>query len=453
MRRRGGSFSAIRGLILGSAVLLCTVAATAQHQNDGGSVGGGMNGSISGSNRPTGFVEEDSLKGFHQTMALQASGEQIGEFQVLIKNVEVAQAELKSFAQQLQNSQGAPESSRREALNRALEAARTTARKFQEDLAPAQKAALKDLLKRLAKSDADLDLDQKRLDQAFDAKAAAPELASHAVALDKALADFYGLHLALGRELSITLVSGQDLAFTLPTVRTPARIENLSIPVTVSGVLSQTAAQADRRTFHLALTTDLTDLQQNIEDLLRAQLDSFDSCGQRVSIRQAALTPASPATLLTVRLHFERWMCPRSSGLQIASELAEGDGTVEIKLTAAIQNPEKETQKLVVTPALGHVNATGMLGELLRSGQLGEDLKNAAAQALRSAAHAGTDFSTVLPSAVRNSASLQTAKFREVGAGGVAVVLEGQVEISNEQADQLARQLNQTLSAERAPAQ
>ena len=80
-------------------------------------------------------------------------------------------------------------------------------------------------------------------------------------------------------------------------------------------------------------------------------------------------------------------------------------------------------------------------------------MKNAAAQSVRSAAHAGTDFSTVLPSTVQNSASLQTARFREVGAVGLAVVLEGQVEISNEQADQLARQLNQTLSAERAPAQ
>jgi hypothetical protein len=37
--------------------------------------------------------------------------------------------------------------------------------------------------------------------------------------------------------------------------------------------------------------------------------------------------------------------------------------------------------------------------------------------------------------------------------GGLSVVLDGQVEISNEQADQLASQLNQTLSAQPAPAQ
>jgi hypothetical protein len=54
---------------------------------------------------------------------------------------------------------------------------------------------------------------------------------------------------------------------------------------------------------------------------------------------------------------------------------------------------------------------------------------------------------------VQNSATLQSAKFRDLGVGGLSVVLEGQVEISNEQANQLASQLNQTLSAQQAPAQ
>jgi hypothetical protein len=84
---------------------------------------------------------------------------------------------------------------------------------------------------------------------------------------------------------------------------------------------------------------------------------------------------------------------------------------------------------------------------------LGEDLQNKVAQSVLSAARVGTDFKVALPPAVQNSATLQSAKFRDLGVGGLSVVLEGQVEISNEQANQLASQLNQTLSAQQAPAQ
>jgi len=54
---------------------------------------------------------------------------------------------------------------------------------------------------------------------------------------------------------------------------------------------------------------------------------------------------------------------------------------------------------------------------------------------------------------VQNSAAIQSAKFQNTGAGGLSVVLAGQVEISNEQADQLASQLNQALSARGTQAQ
>ena len=251
--------------------------------------------------------------------------------------------------------------------------------------------------------------------------------------------------------MSISLASGQDLAFTLPQVKSPVSMQNLTIPVTVSGALSQISAQGSRRIFKLELISDLTELQQNITDLLRSQLDSSETCGQRVFIQQASLTPAAPASLLVVRLHFERWMCLRNSGQPTSTELAESDGTVEIRLTAAIDKEKPNT--LVVRAALGRIDASGMLSDVLQSGALGEDLQNRAAQLVLSAGRAGTDFKIALPSAVRNSATIHSAKFQDLGVGGLSVVIDGQVEISNEQADQLASQLNQTLSAQQAPAQ
>ena len=447
MFRRRISFSTVIRLALGSALLAVPMAATAQRHGGGSSMGTGGGGGLSGYSRPDGVDEKDSLKDFHQALALQATSQQIADFQIIIKSIEAAQAQLHVWLQSLLKESGSPEASGREVLDRALENARSGSRKFQEDFSPAQKAGLREIAKRLAKADAELDQEQRRLDQGAEAKEPSSEITPLAESLDKALTDFYNEQLALGGEMSITLANGQDLAFTLPAVRKPVRIENLTIPVTVSGLLSQTAVAGNQRTFKLELLSDLSELQQNIAELLRAQLDTSENCGQRVSIREARLTPATPASLLIVRLHFERWMC--APGQPISTELSEGDGTVEIKLFAAI---EKENA-LTLKPAFSRIDANGMLGDQLRSGSLGEDLQAKAAQLVLSAARAGSDFKVALPPALQNSATIQTAKFREVGVGGLCVVLGGQVEISHEQANQLASQLNQTLSAQRAPAQ
>jgi hypothetical protein len=441
-------FSAINGLILGSVLLSCSTAVNAQRHGGHGMAGGS---GISGISRPTGLDEKDSLKDFHQVLALQATSQQVADFQGLIKSTETAQAEVQAFLQQLRKENGAADSGRRETLDQALENARIGNKRFLEGFSAAQKAGLKNIAKRLAKADIDIDQEQKVLDQSLEAKVAAPAITPHAESLDKELTDFYNEQLALGREMSITLATGQDLAFTLPQVKSPVSVQNFTFPVTVSGFLSQIAAQGSQRIFKLELIADLTELQQNITNLLRAQLDSFETCGQRVSIQQASLTPAAPASLLVVRLHFERWMGLRNSGQPTSTELAESEGTVEIKLTATIEKEKPNT--LVVRAALGRIDASGMLSDVLQSGTLGEDLRDRAAQSVLSAGRAGTDFIIALPPALRTSATIQSAKFRDLGVAGLSVVLDGQVEISNEQADQLASQLNQALSAQQAPAQ
>ena len=96
MLRRGISFSTVNGLILACILLFCSVTATAQHHGGGGMAAGG--GGISGISRPTGVDEKDSLKDFHQALALQATSQQFAEFQAMVKSTEAAQAELQSFS-------------------------------------------------------------------------------------------------------------------------------------------------------------------------------------------------------------------------------------------------------------------------------------------------------------------------------------------------------------------
>jgi hypothetical protein len=440
---RGISISISNPLILACLLMACPLVATAQRHGGGGSnLGGGINGNVSGNNRPTGLDEKDSLKDFHEALAVQASGQQVTEFQALLKSTEAAQAELQAFLQPLR--QTAAEPARRDALDPAIENARNGNKKFQEGFSEAQKAGLKDISKRLAKADSDLEQEEKKLDQSLDLKLATAELVGRAESLDKALTDFYNEQLALGREMSITMASGQDLAYMLPKVKTLVSLNHRTVPVTISGVLSQISTQGDQRTFKLEMIADLSDLQQNITDLLRAQIEASPTCGERLDIRRSRLTPADPASLLVLWLHYERWICTGTPGREASTELAEGDGTVEIKLTASVEKPNT----LKVSAAFGRIDATGMFGDALQSGSLGDDLKDQVAQSVLSAVRAGLDFKTTLPPAIQNSTVIQSAKFQDVGVGGLIVVLQGQIDLSNQQSDQLASQLNQALSAQ-----
>lgn len=451
MFRLGSSNSAFHALLTGALLLACPLLANAQRHGAGASssVGGG---GLSSYSRPDGVDEKDALKDFHESMALQATSPQVAEFQTLLKTTQALQANLQTFVQALHNQNVAPDAAQYNALDLAIENARTENKMFQEGFSPEQKSGLKDVAKRLAKTDSDLEQEQKKLDQSLELKAASPEIVAQAESLEKVLTDFHDQQLTLGREMSITLASGQDLAFTLPQVRAVATLGSRTLPVAVSGMLTQIAAQGGQRTFRLELSADLSELQQNIFEVLSAQLNTSDTCGQRIAIRQATLTPATPASLLVVRLHFERWICNRSFGQQTANELAESDGTVEIKLTVAMETPNTPTPNstpnaVKIAATLGRITATGMLEEELRSGSLGESLRDQAVQALLSASRAGSDFKTALPLALQTSAVIQAARFQNVGVGGVSLVLDGQIEISNQQADQLASQLNQTLSA------
>ena len=365
MIRRRFSFSSTHALILGTILLAFPLAAAAQRHG-----GGGMgNGSLSGNSRPSGVKEEDSLRDFHEAMAVQATSQQTAEFQALVKSTDAVKAELQKFVEDLPKENPGSESADRKSLDQALEDARNGSKKFEQGFSPAQKSGLKEFAKRLAKADSDLEQEEKKLDATLDAKAATQEITAHAESLKKSLADFSEQQLALGREMSITLASGQDLAFTLPTASHPVRIANQTVAVPVSGSLSQTAAQGGQRTFKLELLADLSDVQQNITDLLRAQLNTLESCGQRIAIQQATLMPSTPAGLLIVKLHFERWTCGRVFGQPNSTELAEEDGSAEIKLTVAIEKPNT----LKITAVFGRIDATGMMGQELRSGSLGEN--------------------------------------------------------------------------------
>jgi hypothetical protein len=158
------------------------------------------------------------------------------------------------------------------------------------------------------------------------------------------------------------------------------------------------------------------------------------------------LTPSAPATLVSVRLHLERWTCTQAFGRVSANELAESDGSIEIRLTPAVE----KSNALRLTSEFGRIEASGMMADALRSGDLGNDLRDKVAQSILSALRAVADVKMTLPPVLQSAAVIQSAKFQDA-AGTLRVVLEGQIQISSEQADLLASQLNQALSARETP--
>lgn len=442
MRLQRSSFIAAKMLLWVAMILVCPAIATAQHHGGHG-VGGSTPG---GPGRPDGVDEKDTLKDFHHALAVQATSQQIAEFQKLVKNAEAAKTELQQFQQQSQEKDAA-ESARDAALDQALEKARSETQKFIGGFSDAQKSGLKEIAKRLGKADSDLEQEEKKLDQSLQlANVAGSEVASHAESLDKALSDFANQQLALGREMGITLATGQDLTFTLPSVNSPASIAKRTVTVAVSGALSQVAVEGSQHTFKLDLVADLSDLQQNITELLRGQLDRANRCGERVAVRQAILTPSAPATVVSVQLHLERWTCTQMSGRVSANELAESDGSIEIRLTPVVE----KSNALTLTSEFGRIQASGMMADALRSGDLGNELRDKVTQSILSALRAGADFKTTLPPVLQSGALIQRARFEDA-AGILRGVLEGQIQISSEQADLLASQLNQALSSRETP--
>jgi hypothetical protein len=442
--RSAGSISGIEMLVLGTVLLACPRPMLAQRGGGGGQTGGGTagGGGLSSTGKATGVDVKDDLKDFHAALAAQATSPQILAYAAMTKSTEAANAELKAFLEQLGKAGSVSElATRSEFLEQAIEAARTENRKFIDGFSDQQKSGLKEITRRLIKADFDLAQQTRALDlEVRSAKAVGQSIASSAQSLERALTNFQSQQIALGDEMSIGAgKNSQDSAFNLPAVKNSVNFANQPVAITTTGVISRGTADGGQNTFKLELTADLSDLQLNIAQVLRTQLDKSERCGERIAIQNATLTPATPASLVVVQLHFERWACPGRD----VNEMVEGNGTIEVKLTPSVG--ADGTLRLV--PEIGRVDAPGLIGELLRSGSLGETLRDKITELLLSTVRRGGDFSATLPPAARGGAALHRSQFQGTGSGKLLAVLDGEIQMSNEQVISLISELKERRSA------
>ncbi len=240
-------------------------------------------------------------------------------------------------------------------------------------------------------------------------------------------------------------VTDKTVTFKIPPVKIPVNLKDQRITMVASGLITLTSKAQGLNILNLQLTADMSDLQQNMTELLGAQLDKDDHCGDRITIQHATLTPAEPASLAVVQLHYERWACAKVFGKEQAKRVVGGNAVIQMTLTPAL---EEDSAELRLVPEVGPIQADGSLGELLRSGTLGDMLREKIRNAILSAMQKGTDLSATLPSAVQGYAKIKDARFKDGGEGRLLVLLDGEIKITNEQIQTLSKQVKERVAAQ-----
>jgi len=401
----------------------------------GGATAGG--GGLSGrSGMASGIDTKDDLKDFHDVLALQASSQQVAECNLMLKTTESALEELKALVDHLKSSNPAELRNSENDVTQKTKAARTANAKFVDHLSDQQKSGLRENLKRLSKTDSDLAQQLRALDiQISEGKPESQQIATSAEALDHALVAFHSEQLALGKEMSVGVrTDAQGTIFSAPPVKKSVKIEDQSVSFTTKAVFSKTEVPGDDSRLRIVLTSDMSDLQQRLTDILRAELNKSDACGEQITVQSADLEPSAPASLVRVELHYERWAC---IGRGSANEMVEGNGTIEVKLAPSVS----DSGILALVPTIGSVDAQGLVGELLRSGPLGETVRGDVAGSVLSAIRQGADYKALLPPAAEGNVKLQQVRFQGTGANRLSFVSECEIKVSPEKMTLLLTQL------------
>lgn len=392
---------------------------------------------------------ESDLKNFQRLMAMQATEDQSAAFESVVRDAQAASAQLQSFRAVLPKAPASSELSEQAAvLNKSIEGARNADQNFLAALSPAQKFGLKEITERLAKADSELDNQIKTLDRVLQAPTA-DAIAGSAANLDKALEGLQSAQFALADEMSIFLPSaGRELTFNLPPVTSSIEVAGQPVSIPASATASRTSVADGENIFNLKLTADLSDLQQSINDILRSQLTRSPRCGERIWIKDATLAPVSPASLVLVHLHYERWICPPPQGSDSPVELAVGDGALEVKLIPSTE----QNSNLRLGSEIRRVEGDEFLRNLLLTGTLGTTLREQIAGSLLPALQKSTDPKVALPAVAHNFTTIHKAQFQE-NSGRLVLVLDGELRFSDDQTKEFANQLKQRLSAQQTSGQ
>jgi hypothetical protein len=153
---------------------------------------------------PAGASSTDDLKNFKRAVALQASPDQVIQFQRLTKSTQAARKSAQDLLQLAQNASKPNLVHSTNPLGSALEEAQTDNENFLRSFSAVQKSGLKDVTKKLGKANSDVTKRSKALTRDLErSRVAGQQISGIAEKLDKALSDFQARQLAIGSEMGI----------------------------------------------------------------------------------------------------------------------------------------------------------------------------------------------------------------------------------------------------------
>jgi len=243
---------------------------------------------------------------------------------------------------------------------------------------------------------------------------------------------------------SLSRATDPTATFQIPPVKIPLDVKDQQLTIASSALIAVTRDERGLNTARLQLNADLSEVQHNLTGVLSSALDKIDGCGDHIRIQSATLTPLDPATQAVVALHYERWECTMVVGKKQAKRVTSGNALVEMKLTPAV---EANNSELRLVPDVGRIEADGSLGEFLRSGTLGDMLRDKIRSAILSTLQKATDLRATLPPALQGHARIQNAQFQDAGEGRLAVHLQGEFPVTEEQVEFLSDQVKQRIAS------
>lgn len=389
-------------------------------------------------------TSDDELKDFNRVMALQGTPEQSATLVSLVHDLQLAKTQLQTLRGSLAKSPAHKRiSDAIAALHQPVAKVRTETQSFLASFSAAQKSGLKDLTKKAEDADSELDKQLAALDEVASAKTAYEQLADCAANIDKALANVEKDQLALGGEMGIILPS-TELTFNLAATNS-MNVGASVISIPVSAAISRTSSADGQNVFAATFVADLSELQDNITDILRSQVAQSPLCGERIDIREAMLIREVPASRVFTRIHVERWICPLGERGE-PTEVAAGEGSLELKLMPLIE----KDRKVGLDSQISHVEGNDFVRDSLLGGN-GHMLPDKITASLVSVMQKAADLKLLLPSAVQQSAIVNKAEF-EHAAGRLALVLDGGLEMSDQQIQGFVGEIKQRLSAQQKSA-
>ena len=390
--------------------------------------------------------DEIELEGFRHALAAQAMPAQVSAYLSLVKSTRTVVGKLEDLRTLLNTESASTEwPAKRVAFDESLEKARTLNKAFVQGFSEQQKGALKEVTWKLIRADSRLADRAKALDARIaDRTTEKGEFIGSFHKVEEALADFREQQRVLGKEMYALPDPGEEQPiFTMSPSTNSVTIGNQTIAVRTSATISRAPAANLDNVVHLQMSSNLGDLQQSIAPILQAQLAHSDPCGEHVAIQQAAVSTSSPTTDVWVQLHFERWACLGASVSKTPMEVMEANGTMTVKVTPEV---EKDGSLSILTQ-IETVEANGMLAEMLRSGNLGDTVREKIRKSFVTALQNSLKLNAELLLMGPDSAAIESAKFVRDGDGGtLAIALDGHLHLSGEQVTALNGQKSESRS-------